>query len=398
MDTILLQQRAWISKAQAAASIFEAASDLILQGTSFVYFKLPKEQSIQHWQGTTEIITQQDILDFQTKGFVFHPFVVSEEAPILLLRPQLKNTYNMVPEGVIGLPSVSTNFTKITPSELAPLTWKSEDKERFVQNIHVAQKLFKQTSLQKVVISHAFEIEHTDLQSICSGFMSSCFEREDAMVYLWYDPKSGLWFGNTPELLLQQSDPSYIKTVSLAGTQLYDPGKPLEAHTWSMKNIEEQALVSRFIVNCFKQIRLREFEEKGPFNVLAGHLVHLKTEFLIDVLRVQDPINLAKRLILLLHPTSAVCGMPLALALQAIESMESGSRAYYSGFLGVLNDEIDTPSLPQTHLYVNIRCLRYSQHLSIAYAGAGITSQSVAGEEWIEIVRKTESIRAYAAK
>ena len=42
-------------------------------------------------------------------------------------------------------------------------------------------------------------------------------------------------------------------------------------------------MVSRYIINCFKKIRLREFEEIGPKTVAAGNLLHLRTDFQVDM-------------------------------------------------------------------------------------------------------------------
>ena len=76
------------------------------------------------------------------------------------------------------------------------------------------------------------------------------------------------------------------------------------------KDIEEQALVERYVISCFKKIRLREYDEHGPKTMIAGNVLHLKTEFEVDMVATNFP-QLGSVMLNLLHPTSAVCGMPL---------------------------------------------------------------------------------------
>src|SRR5690606_37572577 len=65
------------------------------------------------------------------------------------------------------------------------------------------------------------------------------------------------WLGATPETLVQQDEDGIFQTMALAGTQsAYDPAGnevlPADA-PWVQKEIEEQALVCRFIINSFKK-------------------------------------------------------------------------------------------------------------------------------------------------
>ena len=60
-------------------------------------------------------------------------------------------------------------------------------------------------------------------------------------------------------------------------------------------------MVSRFIINCFKKIRLREFEEIGPRTSKAANLVHLKTDYLVNTKEVNFP-QLGTVMLELLHP------------------------------------------------------------------------------------------------
>ena len=125
-----------------------------------------------------------------------------------------------------------------------------------------------------------------------------------------YTPEHGIWVGVTPETLVSIEDKSIFKTVALAGTKPYDESISLKNVAWTQKEIEEQALVERYIISCFKKIRLREYDEHGPKTSVAGNLMHLRSDFTVDMKATNFP-QLGSVMLNLLHPTSAVCGMPL---------------------------------------------------------------------------------------
>ena len=154
---------------------------------------------------------------------------------------------------------------------------------------------------------------------------------------------------------------------------------------WSQKEIEEQALVSRYIVNCFKKIRVREYIENGPKTIQAGNLLHLKTEFTCDKNAINFP-ELGSVMLSLLHPTSAVCGMPKEAAVAQINKLEKHDRAFYSGFLGPVNYN-DT-----TALFVNLRTMKIDQQHITLYAGCGITADSDPEKEWLETEMKIKTV------
>ena len=159
----------------------------------------------------------------------------------------------------------------------------------------------------------------------------------------------------------------------------------IKSVAWTEKEIEEQALVCRYIISCFKKIRLREYEERGPRTVTAGNVVHLKTEFEVDTVATNFPL-LTSVMLNLLHPTSAVCGMPLENAQQFLKANEGYDRAYYTGFLGPVNVK------NESHLFVNLRCMQVLTKSALLYAGAGVTIDSDPQKEFEETELKMEAI------
>ncbi len=204
-------------------------------------------------------------------------------------------------------------------------------------------------------------------------------------------PQIGTWLGASPEPIIEVDRHKKFSTAALAGTQEYDYQTPLREVAWRQKEIEEQALVSRYIINCFKRIRLREFEELGPKTVIAGNLLHLKTIFEVDTVATNFP-QLGTVMLDLLHPTSAICGMPNQAAFEFLQQNESFDRGYFSGYLGPVNIE------EETHIFVNLRCMQLQTLGATLYAGAGVTEDSNPQKEWLETQLKFDTLLSVLPK
>ena len=107
--------------------------------------------------------------------------------------------------------------------------------------------------------------------------------------------------GATPETLLKVNRNKF-QTVALAGTQLY---KGSEEVIWQNKEKDEQQYVTDYIVEILSK-SVCEIQISTPKTIKAGNLLHLKTEIQGII---HNNTNL-RDLVLLLHPTPAVCGLP----------------------------------------------------------------------------------------
>ncbi len=144
-------------------------------------------------------------------------------------------------------------------------------------------------------------------------------------------------------------------------------------------------MVGRYIISCFKKIRVREYLEEGPKTVVAGNLMHLRSDFSVDTKTINFP-ELGTVMLELLHPTSAVCGMPKMEALAFIQQYEGYDREFYSGYLGPVNVG------NETHLFVNLRCMKIQNNVATLYAGGGITEDSEPEKEWQETEMKCQTM------
>jgi isochorismate synthase len=242
-------------------------------------------------------------------------------------------------------------------------------------------------SFEKIVPARAQTIELDPQVDLLAVFERLCLSYPQAFVTLTSSDTYGTWMGASPELLVHVDPAMTFRTTAIAATQPSKSDLDLKRVSWTQKEIEEQALVERYIISCFKKIRLREYEEQGPRTVRAGNLLHLKTEFSVDMNATNFP-QLGSVMLQLLHPTSAVCGMPLEPSLRFLQQNENIDRRLYTGYLGPVNIHSDT------RLFVNLRCMEVAaENKAVLYAGAGVTIDSTPALEWEETVMKMNTLR-----
>ena len=264
-------------------------------------------------------------------------------------------------------------------------TLPSTSRDFFLRLVSNAIHEIEMSSFEKVVLSRTEEITLPEDFDISLAFEKLSGLYTNALISFVSIPAYGSWLGASPELLISVDGKHTFKTTALAGTQPYNDGINLKSVAWTQKDIEEQALVERYIISCFKKIRLREYEEHGPRTVVAGNLMHLKSDFTVDMQATNFP-QLGSVMLQLLHPTSAVCGVPLDTSLEFIRRHEGYDRQFYSGYIGPVNfqDRID--------IFVNLRCLQMWPGKAVLYAGAGITQDSIRENEWEETELKLNTL------
>ena len=264
-----------------------------------------------------------------------------------------------------------------------------------MRDVAVAIEAMQRGEFRKVVLSRTKRVLFTDAPNAVALFDKLCEAYPTAFISAVSIPEKGqIWISATPERLVSINAAGIFQTASLAGTQSAfepdgTPKRPAEA-MWSQKEIEEQALVSRYIIECFKKIRLREYLEEGPKTLIAGNLMHLSTCFTVDTQAVRYP-QLGTVMLRLLHPTSAVCGTPRDIAFTFISQHETHDRELYSGFLGPVNINTNNEGA-ESSLFVHIRCMKLEGKLATLYAGAGLTEDSIPEREWQETEMKCQTL------
>ena len=365
-------------------------SSAMAKNGSVAVWRCPRENSINFLADLSKLPAKGRI-DLQNveQGFLVSPFMNPEGNETLFLRSDVYA--NRMENGswkmVHGTP---TNFfqegSTAIPYHLntRPDTEISGEKDHFIKMVEKGITAINEGEFDKVVSARTYDESLSENFNIIDQFNRLEKAYPDAFVSLVSILGKGTWMCATPELLIESSS-VHFRTVSVAGTQPFPLDKDLSEAAWNQKEIEEQAMVSRYIVEQFKTIRLREFIETGPRSVRAGNMIHLKTEYTVDLNEVHFP-ELGTVMLHLLHPTSAVCGMPKFSALRFIAANEHLNREFYSGFLGPVNMG------GVSRLYVNLRCMQILRTRAVLYAGSGITHDSVPEKEWDETALKCQTL------
>jgi isochorismate synthase len=362
---------------------------------SMALWRLPNE-SKHHLiiSETPQMVSQDKQLEDLPSGFIFAPFdsrrdriFLKGDFHFVFSDNKLDSNQSQKQETFLNSQLASGHELKSSlPKYSRPLkTYHQKSKADFISMIQEAILAIEQGQFEKVVPSRLKKVALPEHFDVVHAFEKLCVAYPNTLVSYVHIPGIGSWLGASPETLVEVENGSVFKTVALAGTKAYDPAVNLKAVTWTQKEIEEQALVERYIISCFKKIRLREFDEHGPKTVVAGNLLHLKSDFMVDMKATNFP-QLGSVMLGLLHPTSAVCGMPLDKAKAFLHQHENYDREFYAGYLGPVN------ITNNTNIFVNLRCLQLFDGEAVLYAGAGVTADSIPESEWEETEIKFDTL------
>ncbi|MCK0131074.1 chorismate-binding protein [Flavobacteriaceae bacterium F08102] len=335
--------------------LFKKIHQAIETKHAFAMFRYPTESKIIAYVMRDECCTVPFSENFS--GFVMAPFDPKED---VIGFPQEACTIYEA-EQVLGIaPFFSVKEIETSTAKLTHLLL-----------VEKGLQFLKQKGCEKVVLSRQIRREVTQVDYLAA--FSSLLRYSNAFVYCWYHPEKGMWIGATPETLLRV-DGTRFCTMALAGTKVHGGEASVQ---WGAKEIHEQKVVADFIQSQLADVSLCVSE---PYTIKAGNVAHIRTDIqgeLGGVLSLQELIDR-------LHPTPAVCGIPVHLSKDFILTEEAYSRAFYTGYLGEYRVE------NQTKLYVNLRCMRLQNNCATIFVGGGITTDSVPELEWQETCEKSK--------
>ena len=344
--------------------------------SAFAFYRLPFADHYVRIEGSTRELGSCTLLN-GCSGFVIAPFQVKTDQPIVVIEPET------VEEVRLTSPSSTYSLT----DQPAPSGQRSLSYHIDFSNFHAQ---LCQGAFSKIVLARCADEPMDQTIGAEDLFLRACCLYPRMFIALVTTPQSGCWLTATPEILLD-GDRNGWRTVALAGTmqlegdQLQGEG---ESVRWSTKNIEEQRIVATYIAECLERFTA-DFREEGPRTVRAANLVHLRSDFTFT-LPSDDCLG---DLLMALHPTPAVCGLPKRDAFDFIVRNEHTPRRYYSGFMGPFNMSITRRPSPATHLYVSLRCMNIDRDVCHLFAGGGLLKDSVEEQEWLETEAKMETMR-----
>ncbi len=344
------------------SELIEKVAYQYTQNLPFVVYRKPNENTVcAIFQKDTQV---HAIKDFTETGFVFAPFDSDKQTVLLLADKKFNAAYA---NGHCN----RDQTVKVVGDNVTQKEFHINLVKKGIGRIH--DGIF-----QKAVLSRKMEEKFTS--SPLDLFQRLLSIYESAFCYLWVHPKVGIWLGATPEILLNMEN-SNLATMSLAGTQKHVENEP---PNWKQKELQEQALVTSYISKALTDLvfglRISERE-----SVRAGSLWHLRTQITATIEK-ESLLEIIKAL----HPTPAVCGLPMKASKEFILEYENYDREYYTGFLGELN--IENKEARTTILFVNLRCMRLIDDTAHIYIGGGVTQDSDPEKEWEETVAKTNTM------
>ncbi len=342
-----------------------------------VFYRLPHAKTMKRLVQHTSPRRFNSLRELpETRGYVVMPFGITPECPLVFIEPDIAEEVPLE-----------------EPQPYAPEAHKESDEAQQRLNYHTAftssHGRLTRGELKKVVLSRRL---HTSLAASSDKadsepanlwrkgyeyFLRACHNRPNSYVAFWWTPFTGAWLIATPEPLLERHE-DHWGTVALAGTL---PWQENIAPQWNEKNREEQAIVRRFITAQLEDVAT-DLQLSETYSLHTGNIQHLCTDFRFQLNAHQDICNILMRL----HPTPAVCGLPREDARQAILCDETSPRRYYAGFSGPLH------LMNETHLFVSLRCMEFTPDTATLYAGGGLMPESDETEEWEETRRKMQTM------
>jgi len=322
------------------------------QNIPFSSFRLPNKSTIKCHSGNNKNISKTN--NPQGSGFIMMPFKTDDGGYLI-------NSDNII----------STKFLckKVYKSRFLVDKLKNLNiyKNEYLDNLSDIINKISESDMLKMVYSKAFDFKIKSY-NIFDYFKKLLHLYPNDFCYLFFHPDEGFWIGASPETLLKIKNKK-LSTMALAGT------KSLNDSSWGKKELNEQKIVQEEIRENLTLFCDDLIFEKTKTSK-AGNIKHIKTV-------ITGNTNMTPReIISVLHPTSAVAGVPRKKALSNIYSKEKYDRSFYSGYLGLIDNQ-------NCDLYVNLRSMNIKNNTAKIFVGGGITKDSNPKDEWEEILQKS---------
>ena len=326
----------------------------------FALYSLPaSDEIICYFQKDTEAYYCSSFIE---KGVVFAPFS-SDHSKFLIPENKSEVVSSKFPNEAFSLNNIK-------------LSERKADQKHHLHVVDKAKLAIESKKAHKIVVSRRKKVAVTiiELEALLIRLINLFPE---TFRYLWYHPETGLWFGASPELLVK-TDGVVFNTMSLAGTKKVHGDHPI---TWTSKEEVEQKYVTDAIIEGLQKIT-SAIKVSKTITQMAGSIAHLRTD-------ITGVLNKGKTTLAsiteALHPTPAVCGTPREYAREFILENEGYDREFYTGFVGPIAQNNSSSSL-----IVNLRCVKIEANSAYIYVGGGITSDSIAEDEWTETQNKLQ--------
>lgn len=253
----------------------------------------------------------------------------------------------------------------------------------FVESVEQAVDQLRAGTLRKVVLSRALELTAAAPIDV-SGLLRRLVHSEPSAYSFAIDlpravgrardgyparPTRTL-IGASPELLLRRRGRA-VSSHPLAGSapRSVNPAEDRRrgaALRGSAKDLGEHAIVVEAIGDALAPLCSSLTLPRAPELVRTSTMWHLGTPIAGTLRTDQSALHVA----LALHPTPAICGVPVSTARTVIAELEPYEREFYTGLVGWMDAAGDGDWA------VTIRCAQVEDQRVRLYAGAGIMAES----------------------
>lgn len=269
---------------------------------------------------------------------------------------------------------------------------ESPKREKFLDLVRQALDEIKNTELDKVVLSRS---HHLQLSApIDPNWLYSRLLHKHQQGFVYQVPylhqnRRGVLVGASPELLVSKRG-GVITSMPLAGSlpRSRDPEENERRAARllsSKKDLHEHALVVEHIHRCLRPLCSELLVPRLPSVVATPTMLHLGTTIRGELAHSQRELH-ALAIALELHPTPALCGVPIEKAESIIAQVEPEDREFYGGTVGWMNAAGDG------EWAVTIRCAHLEAERVRLQAGVGIVRGSSPELELLETDAKLQTM------
>jgi menaquinone-specific isochorismate synthase len=244
--------------------------------------------------------------------------------------------------------------------------------DEYAHNVALAVEILRSKEIDKVVLARS--VRGTVPEAIDPAAVAQRLHHREPRCTIFSIPTSDRrrFVGATPELIARRTGATLV-SHPLAGTIALPANvEPEDYLTWllgSTKNLHEHNVPVNEIVTALESVYDDVRADAGPSIVALRTLAHLGT-WIEASCRDESDAPDALAVLRLLHPTSAVGGVPRRSAYELIQRLEQLDRGYYAGPLGWMDANGDG------EWWIGFRGVLVKGAEFEAWAGAGIVSES----------------------
>lgn len=269
---------------------------------------------------------------------------------------------------------------------------ESPKREHFLDLVRQALQEIEASELEKVVLSRSHHLQLSAPVDPSWLFSRLLHKHQQGFVYqvpYLHQQRKGVLVGASPELLISKRA-GVVTSVPLAGSlpRSSDPEENERRATrllCSKKDLHEHSLVVEHIRSCLSPLCSDLLVPRLPSIVATPTMLHLGTTIRGELSAKHQDLH-ALALALELHPTPALCGVPLGKAESIIEQVEPEDREFYGGTVGWMNAAGDG------EWAVTIRCAHLEAERVRLQAGVGIVRGSSPDLELLETDAKLQTM------